>query len=67
MKTVYVIAHVRVKPQYIKESEVLLRQLAVNSNLESGCISYQVLKSSDQSNTFTTIEKWISLETEELH
>ncbi|WP_444899709.1 putative quinol monooxygenase [Microbulbifer sp. VAAC004] len=67
MSKLFVMAKVIVKAGTTKEAKELLTTLAVNSKSESGCLSYKILASAEEKNTFITLEVWDSIESEQLH
>ncbi|WP_373565887.1 putative quinol monooxygenase [Microbulbifer okhotskensis] len=60
-------AKVTAQPSYTPQASALLIELARQSEEESGCISYKILPSLDESNVFITLEVWESPEAEQQH
>ncbi|WP_226642314.1 putative quinol monooxygenase [Microbulbifer variabilis] len=57
MSKLFVMAKVKVKPGNTQEAKELLTNLAINSESEIGCLSYQILASEKEKNTFITLER----------
>ncbi|WP_444887319.1 putative quinol monooxygenase [Microbulbifer sp. JMSA008] len=67
MPNLYVMAKVKSKLGETQKAKNILTRLAANSEKESGCLSYQILYSSEETDTFMTLEVWDSKESERKH
>lgn len=56
MNKLYVTAEVKTHINNVNEVSGLLSKLASDSLAESGCLHYQILKSTEQTDTFSTFE-----------
>ncbi|QFT56530.1 putative quinol monooxygenase [Microbulbifer sp. THAF38] len=67
MPNLYVMAKVKSKLGETQKAKNILTRLAENSEKESGCLSYQILFSGEDTDTFMTLEVWDSKESEQKH
>ena len=62
-----VIAKVVAKPEKVKETEILMKSLVPITQIEEGCISYEVFKEIDRSYTYFFLETWENKEALDQH
>ena len=62
-----VIAKVVVKPEKMEEAEILMKSLVPITQNEEGCISYEVFKETDKTDTYYFVETWKSKESLDQH
>ncbi|WP_299586632.1 putative quinol monooxygenase [uncultured Microbulbifer sp.] len=67
MSKLFVMAKVSILSHHTQQAVELLKTLAEDSERESGCLSYQILPSREENNTFITLEVWESAESEQQH
>lgn len=53
-----VMARIIVKPEAAVQMRDILRELAVNSRREPGCVSYELYQQTGHRHIFQTIEQW---------
>ena len=62
-----VMARIIVKPEAAVQMRDILRELAVNSRRESGCISYELYQQTGHRYVFQTIEQWLDQTAADAH
>jgi quinol monooxygenase YgiN len=66
-RTVYVLTHVDVFPQYEVDCLALLDTISIDSSQDGGNMGYEVLPEADHPNHFTVIEEWTSSKSRDAH
>jgi len=56
--TLRVVAHVKTKPEKASEARDLLQSLVAPTHQEPGCISYELLVSTEDPTQLTFVEEW---------
>jgi quinol monooxygenase YgiN len=65
--TIYVLTHVDVTPEHLKDCLALLKTMSVDTPKDHGNISYEVLQQVARPNHFTVAEEWTSREALDAH
>ena len=57
-KSVYVVTHVDVTPNYTADATKLLREFAAESKKDPGVVRFEVLQQDSRANHYTVVEVW---------
>jgi quinol monooxygenase YgiN len=66
-KSVYVVTHVDVTPNFIADTTKLLRELAAESRKDPGVVRFEVLQQDSRANHYTIVEVWQTRQAFEAH
>jgi quinol monooxygenase YgiN len=66
-KSVYVVTHVDVTPNYTADATKLLREFAAESRKDPGVVRYEVLQQDSRANHYTIVEVWQTRQAFETH
>lgn len=66
-KSVYVVTHVDVTPNYTADATKLLREFAVESKKDPGVVRFEVLQQDSRANHYTIVEVWQTRQAFEAH
>ncbi|GGF46841.1 antibiotic biosynthesis monooxygenase [Marmoricola endophyticus] len=67
MSELHVVATIPVKPEHVDELRPLISELAVETNKEEGCLSYEARESASAPGVFVTVERWRSQDDLDAH
>ncbi|GBR47340.1 putative quinol monooxygenase [Neokomagataea thailandica] len=67
LQTVHVVAIVSVAPENAPELQEELARCLRDTQMEDGCISYQISRDVEKEGRFTAVEQWISRSAFETH
>lgn len=66
-KSVYVVTHVDVTPNFIADTTKLLREFASESRKDPGVVRFEVLQQDSRANHYTIVEVWQTRQAFEAH
>jgi quinol monooxygenase YgiN len=66
-KSVYVVTHIDVTPNYTNDTTKLLREFASDSRKDTGMVRVEILQQDSRLNHYTIVEVWQSREAFEAH
>jgi quinol monooxygenase YgiN len=65
--TLRLVAHITSKPDTVEETKNVLRGLIEPTRAEEGCITYELLQSTEDPTRFTFVEEWTGDEALDAH
>ena len=66
-KSVYVVTHVDVTPNYTADATKLLHEFAAESKKDAGVVRFEVLQQDSRANHYTIVEVWQTRQAFEAH
>jgi quinol monooxygenase YgiN len=66
-ETLRLVAHITSKPDTVEETKNVLRGLIEPTRAEEGCITYELLQSTEDPTRFTFVEEWTGDEALDAH
>ena len=66
-RTLYVVTHIDVYPNFAADTSALLKQFSSDSMKDAGAVRFEVLRDVERTNHFTVVEVWKSRNAYEAH